>query len=158
MAAVLDGKGRGAYSPARFPRRLCRYESVLKKIFTWWNGSTLGVLNTIAARGTFVGEDDFGNKYYAAKTIRDGDAGRQRRWVIYKGYAEPSKVPAEWHGWLHHTFAEPPTKAPLKRRTWELDHQPNLTGTDHAYRPPGSIARGGERAKATGDYQSWRPE
>jgi NADH:ubiquinone oxidoreductase subunit len=131
---------------------------VLKKIFTWWNGATLGALNTIRSRGSFVGEDDFGNKYYAAKTIRDGDAGRQRRWVIYKGYAEPSKVPAEWHGWLHHTFAEPPTKAPLKRRSWELDHQPNLTGTEYAYRPPGSIARGGERAKATGDYQAWRPE
>jgi NADH:ubiquinone oxidoreductase subunit len=131
---------------------------VLKKIFTWWNGSTLGVLNTIAARGSFVGEDDFGNKYYSAKTIRDGDAGRQRRWVVYKGYAEPSKVPAEWHGWLHHTFAEPPTKAPLKRRSWELDHIPNLTGTVDAYKPPGSISRGGERAKATGDYQAWRPE
>ena len=131
---------------------------MLKKIFTWWNGSTLGVLNTIAARGSFVGEDDFGNKYYAAKTIRDGDAGRQRRWVIYKGYAEPSKVPAEWHGWLHHTFAEPPTVEPLKRRAWEKDHRPDLSGTIHAWRPKGSIARTGERPPATGDYEAWTPE
>jgi NADH:ubiquinone oxidoreductase subunit len=87
---------------------------VLKTIFTWWNGATVGALFTIAKRGKFVGEDDFGNRYYAAKTIRDGDAGRQRRWVIYKGYAEPSKVPAEWHGWLHNTFKEPPTVAPLR--------------------------------------------
>ena len=131
---------------------------MLKKIFTWWNGATLGALLTIKQRGAFVGEDDFGNKYYAARTIRDGDAGRQRRWVIYEGYAEPSKVPAEWHGWLHHTFAEPPTKEPLKRRSWELDHQSNLTGTIHAYKPQGSISHGGERQKATGDYQAWRPE
>jgi NADH:ubiquinone oxidoreductase subunit len=131
---------------------------VLKTIFTWWNGATVGALFTIAKRGKFVGEDDFGNRYYAAKTIRDGDAGRQRRWVIYKGYAEPSKVPAEWHGWLHHTFPEPPTRAPLKRRSWEKAHEPNLTGTIWAWRPKGSLARGGKRQAATGDYQPWTPD
>ena len=154
----LDWRGAGAYSPRVCPKAFSRIRPVLKKIFTWWNGATLGVLLTVKQRATFVGEDDFGNRYYAAKTIRDGDAGRQRRWVIYKGYAEPSKVPAEWHGWLHHTFAEPPTKEPLKRRSWELDHQSNLTGTAYAYKPQGSISHGGERQKATGDYQAWRPE
>ncbi len=71
----------------------------LKRIFTWWNGATFGVLFTIAKRGRFVGEDQFGQRYYEAKTIRDGDANRRRRWVIYKGYAEPSKMPAERPGW-----------------------------------------------------------
>ncbi len=59
---------------------------------------------------------------------------------------------------MHYTFDEPPTVAPLQRRAWEQDHQPNLTGTPGAWRPKGSIARGGERASATGDYQSWSPE
>ncbi len=131
---------------------------MLKTIFTWWNGATIGARFTIAKRGTFVGEDDFGNRYYAAKTIRDGDAGRQRRWVIYKGYAEPSKVPAEWHGWLHNTFKDPPTIAPLKVRSWEQPHIPNLTGTKYAWRPRGSILRSGKRPAATGDYQPWTPE
>lgn len=131
---------------------------MLKKIFTWWNGSTIGVLNTIAKRAVLVGEDAFGNRYYQAKKIIDGDANRRRRWVIYKGYADASKVPAEWHGWLHHTFEDSPVDAPLLRRSWELDHVPNLTGTPGAYRPKGSIARGGERASATGDYQAWKPE
>jgi NADH:ubiquinone oxidoreductase subunit len=131
---------------------------VLKKIFTWWNGSTIGVLNTIGRRAKPVGEDAFGNRYYEATKIIDGDAGRRRRWVIYKGYADASKVPAEWHGWLHHTFDERPTEAPLRRRSWEKDHVPNLTGTPFAYKPKGSIARGGERAAATGDYQAWKPE
>ena len=76
-----------------------------------------------------------------ARDARDSYDGRKRRWVIYRGYAEASKVPAEWHGWLHHTFDEPPTIEPLKRRSWEKDYVPNLTGTTEAWRPTGSLAR-----------------
>ncbi|WP_333587555.1 NADH:ubiquinone oxidoreductase subunit NDUFA12 [Phenylobacterium sp.] len=132
---------------------------MLKAIFTWWNGATMGARFHIGRRGVLVGQDDYGNRYYEAKDDRDAyDAGRKRRWVIFSGYAEASKVPAEWHGWLHYTFDEPPTVAPLLRKPWEKDHRPNLTGTVHAYRPQGSLARGGERQKATGDYLPWTPE
>lgn len=132
---------------------------MLKAIFTWWNGGALGLKFTVARRGKFVGQDEFGNKYYEAKDDSDSyDVGRKRRWVIYPGYAEASKVTPDWHGWLHYTFEEPPTVEPLMRRSWEKDHQPNLTGTVNAWRPKGSIARGGERAAATGDYQAWTPE
>ena len=81
-----------------------------------------------------------------------------RRWVIFKGYAEASKVPPDWHGWLHHTFAEPPTVEPLMKRSWEKEHRPNLSGTQYAWRPTGSIARTGKRPPATGDYEAWTPE
>jgi NADH:ubiquinone oxidoreductase subunit len=131
---------------------------VLKSIFTWWNSATIGIRFTVARRGVFVGKDDYGNSYYEARDGKDSYDGRKRRWVIYTGYAEASKVPAEWHGWLHYTFDEPPTKVPLPRKSWELDHQPNLTGTPWAWRPKGSISRGGERPAATGDYEAWRPE
>ena len=76
----------------------------------------------------------------------------------FTGYAEASKVPPEWHGWLHHTFVEPPTVEPFLIKAWEKPHLPNLTGTIHAYRPQGSLARGGERQKATGDYEAWTPK
>jgi NADH:ubiquinone oxidoreductase subunit len=133
--------------------------SVLKTIFTWWNGATAGIHFTVARRGVFVGQDELGNKYYEAKDTRDSwDAKRKRRWVIFNGYAEASKVSPDWHGWLHHTFEEPPTAEPLLRRAWEKDHRPNLSGTIHAYRPKGSLARGGERQRATGDYEAWTPE
>jgi NADH:ubiquinone oxidoreductase subunit len=132
--------------------------SVLKAIFTWWNGATIGLRFTVARGGVFIGEDEYGHRYYEAKTNRDGYDSRKRRWVIYKGYAEASKVPPDWHGWLHHTYADPPTVAPLKRRNWEKDHLPNLSGTTLAWRPEGSIARLGERPHATGDYQAWRPD
>ena len=67
-------------------------------------------------------------------------------------------MPPDWHGWLHHTYAEPPTCAPLKARAFEKAHQPNLTGTEGAYKPSGSLSRGGARPSATGDYQAWKPD
>lgn len=133
--------------------------SVLKTIFTWWNGATTGIHFTVARRARLVGQDELGNRYYEARDDRDSyDKGRKRRWVIYKGYADASKVTPDWHGWLRFTFDEPPTTDPLLRRAWEKDHQPNLTGTIHAWKPQGSIARGGDRARATGDYEAWTPE
>lgn len=128
---------------------------MLKSIFTWWNGATMGARFDIGRRAGYVGSDDFGNKYYEER--RPSLEGRKRRYVIYQGYAEPTKVPAEWHGWLHHTFEKPPTVEPLPRKKWEVDHRPNLTGTPGAYRPKGSLAEGGERAASTGDYEAWKP-
>ena len=130
----------------------------LKSFFTWWNGATLGVRFTVGRRGVYVGADELGNKYYEARDTSDSYDGRKRRWVIFNGYAEASKVTPEWHGWLHHTFDETPTDQNLPRRAWEKDHQPNLTGTIHAYKPAGAIGRGGERQRATGDYEAWTPE
>jgi NADH:ubiquinone oxidoreductase subunit len=145
--ATLDAKPGGAYS-----------RPVLKSIFTWWNGATIGIRFNIGRRAVFIGEDDTGNRYYESKDNRDSYDARKRRWVIYNGYAEASKVPPDWHGWLHYTFDEPPTIEPLKRRVWEKDHLPNLTGTLEAWRPVGSISRTGERPHATGDYQAWTPD
>jgi NADH:ubiquinone oxidoreductase subunit len=108
---------------------------VLKSIFTWWNGATIGIRFTVAKRGVLIGKDDYGNTYYEARDNRDSYDEHKRRWVIYSGYAEGSKVPAEWHGWLHYTFDEPPTVEPLPRRAWEKDHLPNLSGTVDAWRP-----------------------
>jgi NADH:ubiquinone oxidoreductase subunit len=45
-----------------------------------------------------------------------------------------------------------------QKYAWEKPHMPNLTGTPRAYRPPGSVLRGGHRASATGDYEPWQPE
>ncbi len=128
----------------------------IKRLFAWWDGATLGTLFTILKHGQKVGEDDFGNRYFEEKKATM--YGIKRRWVVYKGYADASRVPTEWHGWLHHTFDAPPTKAPLARKTWEKDHQPNLTGTIYAWQPQGSLANAAERPAATGDYQAWSPD
>jgi NADH:ubiquinone oxidoreductase subunit len=115
------------------------------------------MLGTNAAkRAGLVGEDAFGNRYFEERKV--SLEGRKRRYVVYKGYADASRVPSEWHGWLHHTFDEPPTEAPLPRRKWEKDHRPNMTGTPLAWRPPGSLAAEGVRPAAVGDYEAWKPE
>ena len=120
---------------------------MLNQIFTWWSGITVG-----ASFGT----DEYGNRYFEDR--KASIEGRHRRYVIYKGLAEPSKVPADWHGWLHHTVNEPPTHMPLERRDWETDHMPNMTGTPYAVKPKGSMSSGGTRQKSDDDYEAWTPD
>ncbi len=130
---------------------------MLGKIFAWWNDATPGTYLTLAMKGAKkVGEDEYGNRYFeeARPTASDG---RKRRYVVYKGYADASRVPMAWHGWLHHTYADPPTGDEPKY-VWEKEHEPNLTGTLYAYKPSGSLARGGKRQANSGDYESWSPE
>jgi NADH:ubiquinone oxidoreductase subunit len=129
---------------------------MLTRIFTWWNGATLGALFDIGRRGVFVGEDEQGNLYYEER--RPSIEGRKRRYVIYNGLAEASRVTPDWHGWMHHTISDPPTVSPLKRQKWEKPHEANMTGTVRAYRPKGSLARGGVRQASTTDYEAWSPD
>jgi NADH:ubiquinone oxidoreductase subunit len=129
---------------------------LFQALFTWWNGATMGTRLFTAWRGRLLGEDAEGNCYFEERRAAPGRA--KRRWVVYKGLAEASKVPADWHGWLHHTFEAPPTAEPFKVKAWEKPHVPNLSGTPFAWRPPGSLWHGGRRPKATGDYQPWTPD
>ena len=105
-------------------------------------------------KGKLVGKDSSGNRYYVEKGRPR--RGAPRRWVIYVGAAEASKVPADWHAWLHYTTDEIPS-GDAPRRPWQKQHTPNLTGTTEAYRPPGHEYEGGRRDHATGDYEAWRP-
>lgn len=122
--------------------------SVLRA-FTWWDGQTLNTQFFTWRKGMKVGEDTEGNCFYET---RDG----KKRWVIYNGEAEASRVSPDWHGWLHHTWNEPPTDKPLIRKAWEKPHQENLTGTPEAYAPAGSIRRPDPAPRK--DYEAWSPE
>jgi len=129
--------------------------SILGKIFTWWDGATIGTSLWSARNGTKVGEDHEGNVYFeGGKDVN----GLPRRWVIYKGANDASRVPAEWHGWLHHSVEGTPESALPPPRIWEADYTPNMTGTAGAYRPSGSIESSGKRQMATGDYEAWTPD
>jgi NADH:ubiquinone oxidoreductase subunit len=109
--------------------------SILGKIFTWWNGATVTTMLDTALKGERVGTDAQGN-----------------------GANDASRVPAEWHGWLHGSFDGVPESNLPPPRIWEVDFTPNATGTATAYRPQGALERGGKRASATGDYEAWSPE
>jgi NADH:ubiquinone oxidoreductase subunit len=133
-----------------------RFMAILGSIFTWWNGATIGTRLFSRRHGGQVGQDVLGNVYYEAKTP---DArGLKRRWVLYQGANDASRVPPEWHGWLHHTVEQVPDQALPPARAWEKPPLPNLTGTRDAYRPAGSLDAGGRRAPATGDYEAWSPD
>ena len=118
-------------------------------LLTWYHAETLGTRLMTRFKGVKVGEDNQGNVYYRT---RDDS----RRWVIYAGAPEASKVPADWHGWLHHTFDENPGETPLAHKPWEKPHHANLTGTPAAYVPPGSLLRPHPAERR--DYEAWQPE
>ena len=109
----------------------------------------------ISCTSKFIGEDEFGNRYYEKAKAKHQL--RPTRFVLFKGTVEASKVPADWHGWLHHTQQDMPPKGGYEKHEWQEAHLPNLTGTKHAYRPKGHILKGGQRAKASGDYEPWTP-
>ena len=137
--------------------------SILGQIFTWWDGATIGTAIFTSRRGEHVGTDAFGNKYYRAKARRDKTptagsyTATERRWEIYDGANDASRVPAEWHGWLHGAGEDVPESHLPPPRIWESDYSPNATGSAGAYRPSGALERGGRRARASGDYEAWAP-
>ena len=130
--------------------------SILGKIFTWWDGATIGTALWSWRNGEEVGSDAEGNRYFRAPN--KSFEGRERRWVIYNGANDASRVPPEWHGWLHGAFDGVPESNLPPARIWESEHLPNATGTAQAYRPAGALERGGQRARATGDYEAWSPD
>ncbi len=123
----------------------------LKMVFTWWHSQTLGVWLHTVLRGRVVGEDQQGNRYFEDKAGRSIN-GKPRRWVVYNGDVEASRVPAEWHGWLHYTVDLPPSGE--AGRKWFKPHQINPTGTSSAHRPRGHD----EAVQYPDGYDAWRPE
>ena len=89
-----------------------------KNLFTWWDGATLGTALFSWKNGTKVGEDDLGNRYFE---------GKQRRWVMYAGSNDVSRVPPEWYAWLTRQIDGVPDEAlppPLGHVCGLERHQP----------------------------------
>ena len=124
---------------------------LLAQIFTWWNGATMGTALFTRRHGRKVGTDSLGNIYYEGK--KNG-----RRWVIYNGSNDASRIPPDWYAWIHGQIDGLPDEALPPVRKFEKPPVPNLTGTPEAYRPSGALERGGQRQAASGDYEAWIPE
>lgn len=115
---------------------------------------TIGTRLFTSRKGEQVGTDEYGNRYFKEKGVSMKES---RRWALFDGEPEASKIPADWHRWLHKVTDELPD--PNRRKlAWEQPHLANQTGTPAAHRPQGHQLVGGPRAAATGDYQAWRPE
>jgi len=125
---------------------------ILGRIFTWWDGATVGTSLFTHRFGGEVGRDEHGNVYFQHQKDKS------KRWVIYAGSNDGSRVPPGWQAWLRGTIDELPEKALPPRRAFEKAPLPNLTGTELAYRPGGALGSGATRAASTGDYQAWKPD
>lgn len=122
-----------------------------KNMFTWWEGATLGTALYSWRNGRKVGTDALGNAYFQS---RKGD----RRWVMYKGSNDASRIPPDWYGWIHRQIDGLPDEALPPAPKFLKPPRSNRTGTPEAYRPSGALERGGQRQAASGDYEAWTPE
>tara|TARA_B100001248_G_C27185255_1_gene364228 strand:+ start:314 stop:667 length:354 start_codon:yes stop_codon:yes gene_type:complete len=116
---------------------------ILKLIFTWWNKQTFGTFLKTLFFGTYVGKDEFGNKYYKNK--------KNERWVIYSGPIEATKITSDWFLWIHHTIDKPPNEENKKKYSWQKNHKENMTGTENSHRPI-KIKKGSIEKK----YETWK--
>jgi NADH:ubiquinone oxidoreductase subunit len=126
-------------------------------LFSWWTGQTFGTWLKTLRRGTEVGRDGDGNRYYEDASGGSSN-GFGRRWVVYAQDNDASRVPPEWHLWLHRTRLEPPSQVPLPVKAWERPWRPNPTGSALAERPAGSLVAGGRRQASAADYRAWTPD
>ena len=118
----------------------------LKQIFTWWHKQTLGTFIYTLFAGKLIGSDQFGNKYYSNS--------KGRRWVIYKDNIESSKIPPDWHSWIHFLKINKPSNEE-KKFLWQKQYEENLTGTTRAYKPEGSLTS--DLKKNMKKYETWKP-
>tara|TARA_B100000700_G_C14217798_1_gene477809 strand:- start:12 stop:368 length:357 start_codon:yes stop_codon:yes gene_type:complete len=118
---------------------------MIKQIFTWWNSQTLGTFLYTFFFGKFVGKDNLGNKYYQNN--------KGKRWVIYNGEINASKIESDWYQWMHYQTNSDPLKTKVSKHPWQKPHSDNKTGTEKAYRPNKII----NKKKDFKKYESWKP-
>uniref|UniRef100_A0A914MZ74 NADH dehydrogenase [ubiquinone] 1 alpha subcomplex subunit 12 n=2 Tax=Meloidogyne TaxID=189290 RepID=A0A914MZ74_MELIC len=107
--------------------RLGKFRDTLKQVGGFKAAFKQMYLTDDLKKGNFVGEDQFGNRYF-----EDNSQFMPRnRWVIYteKKWLEydGSQIPPEWHRWIHHICDKPPTIEKLSSPKWQLEHQENLS-------------------------------
>jgi NADH:ubiquinone oxidoreductase subunit len=113
--------------------------SIIEKIIIWLTSNYIGV-------------DEFGHQYYLSRSV--DYLGRRKRYVIYHGIVEASKIPPMWHAWMHHLTDDVPLKGKSSNHGWQSGFIPNLTGTKLAYLPSGVK---GKRDAVIADYKRWIP-
>ena len=120
---------------------------MLREIFTWWNGQTLGTRLWTYFSGILAGVDSQGNKYFHNKKDT-------KRWVIYADEVESTYVNPEWNNWLR--FTSKVKASEDKKYEWQKNHLSNQTGTENAYDPEKSTKNDSSK-KRNDDYIKWSP-
>ena len=138
MMGLHAGLSGGAHCVRHFPFSLLflKEASVFDSLSFVRRVSRWGTVMLVRLWGQKVGEDMFGNCYFKMKTGRNWTRGT--RVVLYAAEAEASLIPPPWFGWLHYQCEEPLPMAGENGYVTCKSHQPNLTGSQVAYRPQGS--------------------
>jgi len=118
---------------------------MIKQIFTWWNSQTVGTFIYTTFFGKLVGKDELGNKYY--------ENTKGKRWVIYKGEVNASKITSDWYSWVHNISSTAPTQKEQKKFSWQKPHKDNKTGTKDSFKP-NEISKDNKKFRK---YESWKP-
>ena len=115
----------------------------LNIIFTWWHRQTFGTFLKTLFYGSYVGKDEFGNKYYKSK--------KNERWIIYSENIEATKITSDWYLWIHHTIDKIPGDKDKKKHSWQKSHLKNQTGSKNSFKPT-KIRKDEIRKK----YETWK--
>lgn len=114
----------------------------------------MSYINTLWIRYFYklVGVDEYGNEYFVSNRITS--TGRKKRYVLYKGIKDGSKVPAVWHAWLHYSIDDISLEETFKKYKWQTRHIQNLTGSSRGDMPSNfnSVA-----PQSTATYSRWKP-
>lgn len=102
--------------------------------------------------GKFVGKDKYGNSYY--RNFNKFNK-QEKRWVIYKGIIEATKIPPLWHRWVHFMTNELPNEKQDEDLPWQKEHRVNFTATSMAYHPNSS--KHYTYKKIPSYYKAWKP-
>ena len=119
---------------------------MIKQIFTWWHSQTIGTFLYTIFFGKLVGKDESGNKYYESRK-------KDKRWVVYKGEINASKITSDWHSWIHYTSNIKPVEKNYNKYPWQKPHLENKTGTNESYKP-NKISK---KSKDFKKYETWKP-
>lgn len=97
------------------------------------SGFLMSVINKlmIYLTSSFVGKDEFGNKYYLSKKNVNA-FGQKKRYVLYGGNLEISNIPPMWHCWLHYMIDHVDVK--MQPHKWMVGYKCNQTGSINAHK------------------------
>jgi len=105
--------------------------------------------------GHLVGEDADNNKYYC--NSKNHSNLNSKRWVIFSGEIEATKIPPHWHAWLHKSIDKPPLNY-IHKFPWQKNHEQNKTGTDEAYFPDSHpLSKSYNEDAIKSEYEPWSP-
>ena len=128
------------------------FKKIIKVLFTWWNGITVGTKLYTYFNGKKVGEDYFGNFYYESKD-------KKNRWCIYSNGLTLQKLVLNGTVGLD-LFQLQVQKITVRLISGRKQFNGNLTGLDSAYKPRIVRTSGSEEDLDSyqSDYKAWKPE